>query len=200
MPPLRRPTPGHPRVERTRGRILAVARELLPDVGPVGLTYSLLADRAGVTRQTLYRHWPTRAALLVDLILTGPESVPEAGYPEPGTDPGQVARQWLTSLRAGMNDRATRTAVLAVTAQADSDPDSAEAVERISADRLAAFNLLLAPSGRQSTAEEYALLVGPVFARLFYDRAEVTAEFIDMVVFHWLAAGRHRYDRCEQGE
>ena len=36
MPPLRRPTPGHPRVERTRGHILAVARELLPDVGPVG--------------------------------------------------------------------------------------------------------------------------------------------------------------------
>ena len=56
------------------------------------------------------------------------------------------------------------------------------------------------PSGRHSTAEEYALLVGPVFARLFCDRAEVTGEFIDMVVFHWLAAGRHRYDRCEQGE
>src|ERR1700722_18699794 len=159
MPPLHgpnrgRPTPGHPRVERTRSHILAVARELLPDVGPVGLTYSLLAERAGVTRQTLYRHWPTRAALLVDLILTGPEPVPGAGYPEPGADPGQVARQWLTRLRAGMNDRATRTAVLAVTAQADSDPDSAEAVQRISADRLAAFNLLLAPSGRQSTAEE----------------------------------------------
>jgi hypothetical protein len=45
-----------------------------------------------------------------------------------------------------------------------------------------------------------ALLVGPVFARLFYDRAEVTWEFVDMVVFHWLARGRHRYDRCEQGE
>src|ERR1700683_1820195 len=132
MPPLRRPTPGHPRVERTRGHILAVARELLPDVGPVGLTYSLLAERAGVTRATLYRHWAPRAALLVDLILTGPEPVPGAGYPEPGADPGQVARQWLTSLRAGMNDPGTRTAVLAVTAQADSDPDSAEAVQRIS--------------------------------------------------------------------
>jgi AcrR family transcriptional regulator len=199
MPSLHRPTPGHPRVERTRSHILTVARELLPEVGPVGLTYSLLADRAEVTRQTLYRHWPTRAALLVDLVLTGPESVPGAGYPEPGANPGQAARQWLTSLRAGMNDRATRTAVLAVTAQADSDPDSAEAVQRISADRLAAFNLLLAPSGRQSTAEEYALLVGPVFARLFYDRADVTDQFIDMVVSQWLAAVEHRYDRCEQG-
>jgi hypothetical protein len=215
MSSLHRPTPGHPRVERTRSHILTVARELLPEVGPVGLTYSLLADRAEVTRQTLYRHWPTRAALLVDLVLTGPELPPEVGphdgselgegagatesYPELGANPGQVARQWLTSLRAGMNDRATRTAVLAVTAQADTDPDSAEALRRISADRLVAFNLLLAPSGPQSTAEEYALLVGPVFARLFYDRADVTDQFIDMVVSQWLAAVEHRYDRCEQG-
>ncbi len=87
--------------------------------------------------------------------------------------------------------------MLAVTARADADPDSAEAVRRISADRLAAFNELLAPSGRQSTAEEYALLVGPVFARLFFDRAEVTGEFIDTVVTQWLAALGHRYDHCE---
>ncbi len=192
-PAWRRPTPGHPRVERTRGRILAVARELLPEVGPAGLTYSLLAERAGVTRQTLYRHWPTRAALLVDMVLTGPETA----YPEPGPDPRAVAAAWLTSLRAGMGDQATRIAVLAVTAQADSDPDSAEAVRRISADRLAVFNELLAPSGCQSTAEEYALLVGPVFARLFFDRAEVTGEFIDTVVTQWLAALGHRYDHCE---
>jgi AcrR family transcriptional regulator len=193
MPSLRRPTPGHPRVERTRGHILTVARDLLTQVGSAGLTYSLLAERAGVTRQTLYRHWPTRAALLVDLVLTGPE----VGYPEPGSDPRRVAAAWLTSLRAGMNDQATRTAVLAVTAQADFDPDSAEAVQRISADRLAAFNALLAPSGRQSTAEEYAILVGPVFARLFYDRAEVTDGFIDAIVTQWLAGLDHRYDHCE---
>src|ERR1035441_3785795 len=51
-----RPHPrDHAQGRRTRGHILAVARELLPEVGSAGLTYSLLADRAGVTRQTLYR-------------------------------------------------------------------------------------------------------------------------------------------------
>jgi AcrR family transcriptional regulator len=198
MPPLHgpnrgRPTPGHPRVERTRSHILAVARELLPEVGPAGLTYSLLAERAGVTRQTLYRHWPARAALLVDMILTGNTS----GYPEPGPDPRAVATAWLTSMRGGLEDRAARTAVLAVTAQADADPDSAQARARIGADRLTAFNLLLAPSGLQVGAEEYTMLVGPVLARLFFDRAEVTAEFIDDVVSGWLATLRDRYDHCE---
>jgi AcrR family transcriptional regulator len=198
MPPLHgphrgRPTPGHPRVERTRSHILAVARELLPEVGPAGLTYSLLAERAGVTRQTLYRHWPARAALLVDMILTGNSS----GYPEPGSDPRAVATAWLTSLRGGLEDGAARTAVLAVTAQADVDQDSAQALVRIGADRLAAFNQLLAPSGLQVGAEEYTMLVGPVLARLLFDRAEVTAEFIDDVVGGWLATLRCRYDHCE---
>jgi hypothetical protein len=50
---------------------------------------------------------------------------------------------------------------------------------------------------RQSTAEEYALLVGPVFARLFFDRAEVTGAFIETVVNQWLAALEPRYDHCE---
>jgi AcrR family transcriptional regulator len=188
-----RPTPGHPRVERTRRHVLAVARELLPEVGPAGLTYSLLAERAGVTRQTLYRHWPARAALLVDLILTGNSS----GYPEPGSDPRAVATAWLTSLRGGLEDGAARTAVLAVTAQADVDPDSAQALVRIGADRLAAFNQLLAPSGLAVSAEEYTMLVGPVLARLFFDRVEVTAEFIDNVVSGWLATLHRRYDHCE---
>lgn len=146
-----------------------------------------------MTRQTLYRHWPARAALLVDLILTGNES----GYPEPGSDPRAVATAWLTSLRGGLEDRAARTAVLAVTAQADVDPDSAQALVRIGADRLVAFNQLLAPSGLQVGAEEYTMLVGPVLARLFFDRVEVTTEFIDNVVSGWLATLRCRYDHCE---
>jgi hypothetical protein len=100
-------------------------------------------------------------------------------------------------MRGGLEDRAARTAVLAVTAQADVDPDSAQVLERIGADRLAAFNQLLAPSGLTVSAEEYTMLVGPVLARLFFDRVEVTAEFIDNVVSGWLATLGRRYDHCE---
>jgi hypothetical protein len=56
------------------------------------------------------------------------------------------------------------------------------------ADRLAALNDLLKPSGTQVTAEEYNLPSGPVLTRVFFDRAEVTDEFIASVVEHWLAA------------
>ncbi|QTZ95310.1 TetR/AcrR family transcriptional regulator [Streptomyces auratus] len=179
----RQPTPSNPRVQRTRHRVLTVARELLPQVGPAGLTYALLAERADVTRQTLYRHWPNRAALLFDLILEGPDL---GNYPEPGSDVRTVATDWLKSLRAGISEPAIRTAVLAVTAQADHDPDSAQALARIGQDRRAALNKLLEPSGVQLDDAEYTLLYGPVLARLFLDRSDVTDEFIDVVVAQWL--------------
>ncbi|ARF53286.1 helix-turn-helix domain-containing protein [Streptomyces gilvosporeus] len=96
-------------------------------------TTALLAERAGVTRQTLYRHWPHRAALLSDVTLQGPD----LGYPEPGTDVRAVATAWLVSLRAGLTVPATRTAALAIAAEADHDPDSAQAMAGIMEDRLA---------------------------------------------------------------
>jgi AcrR family transcriptional regulator len=182
--PYRTPDAGNPRVRRTRDRMLAAARELLTEGGPAVLTYSLLAERAGVTRQTLYRHWPARSGLLADLILEGAGGT----YPEPGSDPAVVAAGWLSSLRDAMRDRARRTAVLAVTAQADADPDSAQALARLTADRLAALNDLLEPSGVQVAPDEYALLSGPVLARIFFERGDVTDGFIACVVSQWLAS------------
>jgi AcrR family transcriptional regulator len=180
---LRKPALSNPRVQRTRNHVLTIARDLLPQVGPAGLSYAVLAERAGVTRQTLYRHWPTRAALLFDLILEGPDL---GTYPEPGTDVRAVATAWLKSLRAGVSIPAMRIAGLAVTAQADHDPESAQALVRISQDRHAALNKLLEPAGIQIDDDEYTLLYGPVLARLFLERGEVTDKFIDTVVTQWL--------------
>ena len=184
QPPVhrRQPTADDPRVQRTRGRALAVARELLAEVGPAGLTYAALAERADVTRQTLYRHWPTRAALLFDLILEGPDL---GTYPEPGSDVRAVATAWLKSLRAGVTVPGLRAAVLDVSAQADHDPDSAQALLRIGADRHASLNTLLEPSGVSIGEDEFTLLYGPVLARLFLDRGQVTDAFIDAVVTQW---------------
>ncbi|MEU6370225.1 hypothetical protein ABZ876_32005 [Streptomyces sp. NPDC046931] len=97
-----------------------------------------------VTRQTLYRCWPNRAALLFDLILEDPDL---GNHPEPDSDVRAVATVWLKSLRAGVGEPAVRTAVLAVTAQADHAPDSAQALVRTGRDRRAALNELLEPSG-----------------------------------------------------
>src|SRR3954447_983049 len=50
-------------VEETRRRIVQAAMELHGSVGPARTTMSAIADRAGVQRQTLYRHFPEEREL-----------------------------------------------------------------------------------------------------------------------------------------
>jgi hypothetical protein len=74
-----------------------------------------------------------------------------------------------------------------VAAQADSDPDSAQALAQLTDYGNAALNDLLKPSGTTITADEYALLSGPVLARIFFERRPATDDFIAAVVAQWLA-------------
>jgi shikimate kinase len=50
-------------MERTRERITRAAIELHGTIGPAATTLSAVADRAGVTRATLYRHFPSEESL-----------------------------------------------------------------------------------------------------------------------------------------
>ncbi|MDP9484118.1 MAG: TetR/AcrR family transcriptional regulator [Chloroflexota bacterium] len=50
-------------MDRTRERITRAAIELHGSVGPAATTMSAVADRAGVTRATLYRHFANESAL-----------------------------------------------------------------------------------------------------------------------------------------
>jgi AcrR family transcriptional regulator len=50
-------------MDETRGRITEAAIELHGTVGPSRTTMSAVAERAGVERRTLYRHFPTEADL-----------------------------------------------------------------------------------------------------------------------------------------
>jgi AcrR family transcriptional regulator len=51
-------------MDRTRARITQAAIELHGSIGPAATTMSAVAERAGVTRATLYRHFPNEETLL----------------------------------------------------------------------------------------------------------------------------------------
>lgn len=57
-----------PRVERSKVAILAATLSLLAKDGVGGLTVDAVAAQAGVGKATVYRHWPSRAALIIDAI------------------------------------------------------------------------------------------------------------------------------------
>ena len=61
----------NPQVQRTHGLMLDAAGSLLSQGGPEAVTHLRVADEAGVARATVYRHWPNRADILVDLLRRG---------------------------------------------------------------------------------------------------------------------------------
>lgn len=61
-------TAADPRIERTRELVAAAALELLREDGPEAVTHQRVAERAGIGRATVYRHWPDRQSLMFDAL------------------------------------------------------------------------------------------------------------------------------------
>lgn len=55
-----------PRSERTRTVVLAATAELLCQDGFERITIDAIAERSGVARSTIYRHWPQRHQLFTE--------------------------------------------------------------------------------------------------------------------------------------
>jgi AcrR family transcriptional regulator len=73
--------------------MLTAALEVLDDAGLAGFTMEAVARRAGASKATLYRRWPTTGALLVDAM--------DATYrPFPAPDTGSVTKDVTEILTA----------------------------------------------------------------------------------------------------
>ncbi|MDH3463360.1 MAG: TetR/AcrR family transcriptional regulator, partial [Acidimicrobiia bacterium] len=73
MTPVRKP--GRPRDAAVGERVLDAALEVLKDEGFAGLTIEAIADRAGVSKATMYRRWDSKETLLVDAVARAVEAV-----------------------------------------------------------------------------------------------------------------------------
>jgi len=172
-----------PRVERTRVHVLGHARELLSNGGPAAVTYTDLAARARVTRQTLYRHWPTREQLFVDLVLEN--ALPE--LPDGAGPPEKTVTVFLRRLRDGIDDPANAAPLTALIAQAEHDPTSRSALHDIITSVRGALDERLRTAGAGVDAETYARLCGPILFQRFFAREPVSDTFIDQLVNDWSA-------------
>ncbi|MFG3437123.1 TetR/AcrR family transcriptional regulator [Nonomuraea sp. NPDC047897] len=73
------------RSERSRQAILSAARELTSEMGYAKLTIEAIAARAGVGKQTIYRWWPSKGAVVLDAFLALSEAGPEQSMALPDT-------------------------------------------------------------------------------------------------------------------
>ena len=89
--------------QKNYDQLLAVARDV---VGEQGVDASLrdVARRAGVGLGTLYRHFPTREALLEALLRTGFDDLSaRAGKLESSSAPDQALVTWLREVVSSAN-------------------------------------------------------------------------------------------------
>ena len=75
--------PGRPRSDKARKAVLAAALELVTEAGYAALTIEGIAARAGVAKTTIYRSWPSKAAVVMDEVFV--ESDPRLTFPDTGS-------------------------------------------------------------------------------------------------------------------
>ncbi|MFJ4253946.1 TetR/AcrR family transcriptional regulator [Microbacterium sp. NPDC090003] len=110
-----------PRSEKARRSVLDAMRAAVSSGAYESVTIEGLAEAAEVSKQTIYRWWPSKAAILGEALLEG--AVPGADVSVPFTsDLGADLRAWFSAMSLALGDSegvALARALIVVTA---SDP------------------------------------------------------------------------------
>jgi AcrR family transcriptional regulator len=85
---------GRPRSERAHQAILDATNEILEERGFVDLTMDEVAQRAGVSKPTIYRRWPTKGMLVFEAFSA------DFLTRQPLPDTGSLRGDFLAALRA----------------------------------------------------------------------------------------------------
>ena len=114
---------GRPRSEKARTAILDAATELLLEQGLEAVSMDEVAERAGVSKATIYRWWPSKETLALDALYhewdTAPPEPPDTGSLR--GDLLALLRPWIRRVRARPYGRV----VAELVAEAQTDPEFA---------------------------------------------------------------------------
>jgi AcrR family transcriptional regulator len=112
---------GRPRSQAAHNAALKAALQLVTKRGFRSVSVNEIAAEAGVGKMTLYRHWPNKAALVMDalLVLIGSET----DFPEAGSAIESLRQQ--LDLQAAFFRSSRGNLIRSLVAEAQSDPELA---------------------------------------------------------------------------
>jgi AcrR family transcriptional regulator len=176
----------HRRNEEARLAVLGAADELLIERGFGGVTVEGIAARAGVSKQTIYRWWPSKIDILLDALVE--EADRRLKIPEDGLVVDAV-RGYLRALARFLAKADAGVVLLALLGEAQHDAETATLFhERYLDPRRARERALLKrgiaagelPAGLNPDATLDAL-IGPIVYRALTG-AKVSRPFVDSLV------------------
>lgn len=188
-----------PRVERSRAKLLAAATDLLVEAGPGALTVDHVAERSGVAKSTLYRHWPSRTALMIDVLRANMPCTPQLD-PSKGFEP--CLREYMRSLAESLSDPEWARIMPALFALRQHLPEVDDLTEADREEKVALMRELLArgaaegliPTGLDPHAVA-TTLVGPMMMCALIGEPEATLAAGDFALDRFLASYQATADR-----
>jgi AcrR family transcriptional regulator len=188
------PRRGRPRSEASRNAILEAARELLLQHGLGSISMDAVAERAGASKATIYRWWPSKELLALDALFSEWAPGPAARYDTGSLEGDLLAliRPWARQLTAQPYGRV----IAALVTRAQSDPGFAEEYRaRFVQPRREQGRAIFARAIDRGeipadTDVEAALdlLYGPFYHRLLHGHAKLSDRFTRTVVGYVAAA------------
>ena len=169
-----------PRVERSRRAVLETTFELLYESGVGGFSVDEVARRSGVPKTTIYRHWPTREALVIDACsrITDEQLVPDTGSVEADL------RVILTNIAAQLQSANWASVLPSIVDLAERERQYAEVHSRIQHGHAAPLRRVLergieagALPPNTEVSVIIAALLGSLFYRRWYSREPIDDEF-----------------------
>jgi AcrR family transcriptional regulator len=175
---------GRPRSQRATAAILDATLDLLRQRGLRDLSVDAIASHAGVSKATIYRWWPGKAAVVMDAFLAG--TGPRMPFPDSGSTREDLRRQLRSVIRL-FNEPATRRPFVALIAESQHDPELAGALrERFIASR------------RAAAREVFARGVARGELRADLDPELLVDMIVGPVVYRSLIGGRFGPDHLER--
>ncbi|MFC4149849.1 TetR/AcrR family transcriptional regulator [Micromonospora mangrovi] len=180
-----------PRVRRTRAAVITAALGLLTERGLAGTTIEAVAERSGVAKTTIYRHWDGQGALVLDAFDTVRRAPVD---PDTGTLRGDLL-DLVTGLAGALSTGPAAGLMFALIDAAERDPQLA-ALHRREAEARHAVILHAITRGiargelpaDTDPADVLDQLAGPLFHRRAVSGATLDAAFAERVVDGVLAA------------
>jgi AcrR family transcriptional regulator len=164
----RRPHTGRRRNDAAKDAILDATFRLLSGPGAEGLTIEAIAAAAGVGRQTIYRWWPSKGAVVADALARHAQVVvPERNT---GSFTGDLAA-FLTDSFAGLEDEGYADRLRQIVAEAQHDEHVAQVLADFTAVRRAALRALLErgrTAGELAADTDLDMLVDMAYGVLYY--------------------------------